>query len=195
MKKKITVFICIVISLVTMLFVAENTFSKYREKVEIDVSADIARWNILVNNESILNKTKLVNNIVPIFPETTHSAANVISPGSSGYFDIIINSNEVDVSFSYTINIATSLESAVVDLVATGYKINPTDNNNPISYNFLTGISGNVALSDTSTSIRIYIKWDDDSTATMDNVDDTAAASDPNNKAIMTATILFVQTQ
>ena len=194
MKKEIIIFICLIIAIISALFVAESTFSKYKRKFNAKVEGDIARWDIKVNTESILNKTKLTNNIVPTFASTSHKADQVVAPGAAGYIDIVIDPTDCDVSFSWILHIDVSEESAVSDMIATGYKINPVNDSGPIAYNKTNGVGGNLTHNGASVLIRVYVRWNDDpSTQEMDNYDDTEVTFTSTNKAVMTASLEFIQ--
>lgn len=163
-----------------------NTYAKYREKIDGDAAINVASWDIKINNESISTQVKLTNDIIPLFPGDEYTKANVLAPGVTGYYDIIIDASNVDVSFSYEISANVSDESVVTDLIVTGYSI---DNGDIIEYT--DSISGIVPYDTDSETVRIYIKWDDEN-GTMDNRADTLASFDEGN-AIVTNSLIFSQ--
>ena len=185
MKKNDKIFIIIFIGIVSfsLLYLFQASYAKYRRQVNASVQARIASWNIKVNNESIINKTELTSNIVPVIDTSQYVKANVIAPGTGGYFDITIDATNVDVN-------EVSDETPLEDLIFTKYLLNGNQ------YNFSTPgkITGNIAKNTSSTSLRIYFKWNDDSTNTMDNADDTAYATDATHENTeITVTIKFTQ--
>src|SRR5574344_1276181 len=83
----------------------------------------IARWNILINNQDLKNNSNFSNKVQPVFTNNANIADNVIAPTASGYFDIIINGNDTDVSFTYTITITNPTTSPITDLNLVKYTI------------------------------------------------------------------------
>ena len=174
-------------------YLIQTTYSKFRKNLTTNTQIEVAGWNIKVNDESIVNKSTLTADISPIFPGSTNIAAGVIAPGAEGYYDITIDASNVNVSFNYLIFSTVSNDSNVTDLITTGYEINPTVGSTVIPYSSETGITGSIPFGTASTIIRIFIKWDDSVSATMDNASDTTAATNSGTQALMTTTLTFTQ--
>ena len=165
------------IALLFLILVVTDTYSKYLTEASGTTNVDIARWRILVNGQDIRNNSNVSQVITPIFYQDSHIANDIIAPRSTGYFDIIINCADADVSFEYEIDISPNTTSSVTDLVATGYSLN---GGQTVSLDRGDDITGQVLLASHTTTInlRIYIEWDDVSEdATMDNAADTAATN------------------
>jgi len=176
--KSIKLLIILCVSLVLILL-TNNTLAKYRDKIDGTTKIKIASWDIKVNNESISNQNALKADIIPVLEENEYVAPGVIAPGVSGYYDILIDASNCDVSFSYNIKTSTN-NSSVADLIITGYSINPDINKEIIPIN--DNITGNVLYNENEVLIRIYIKWIDD--GVMDNEADTMAAINQNDATI-----------
>lgn len=191
-SKKIKLIVAFVSLLISFNFIQE-TYAKYVKNVEGNAEMAVARWRILVNNENIRTGSLAASTITPVFAGNTHIANDVIAPLSTGYFDIIIDSSETDVSFTYTISSSVNENSDVSDLVTTGYSINGGATVNFTTYN--TDITGTINYGATTpTSIRIYVMWDDAvATATMDNTDDTDATYSTNANATLDVNLTFQQ--
>lgn len=192
MRKNDKIFIIIFIGIVSfsLLYLFQASYAKYRRQVNANVQARIASWNIKVNTESIINKTELSSNIVPVIDTNQYVKANVIAPGTGGYFDITLDATNVDVDFTFEIESVVSDETPLTDLIFTKYVLNGNQ------YNYTTPgvITGNIAKNTANTSIRVYFKWNDDATNTMDNADDTAYATDATHENTeITVTIHFTQ--
>jgi hypothetical protein len=130
------------------------------------------------------------SNIVPVIDTNQYVKANVIAPGTGGYFDITLDATNVDVDFTFEIESVVSDETPLTDLIFTKYILNGNQ------YNYTTPgvITGNIAKNTANTSIRVYFKWNDDATNTMDNADDTAYATDATHENTeITVTIHFTQ--
>lgn len=176
MKKKLFLSLSFISLLISFFFIGE-TYAKYISSVNSLATMTVARWRILVNNNDILNENTASQTITPTFIQNEHIANNVIAPTSTGYFDLIIDSEAADVSFNYKISTSVNEDSAVKDLIVTGYSLN---NGEMIEINDPDYIiTDDILYSNEEKiyTIRIYIKWDDSDNANMNNADDVAAAN------------------
>ena len=190
--KKFILFLAI-ISAVLCLFIVVDTYAKYMTSAKQVTNIPIAKWNIKVNNVSIKNNQDLTSVISPVFPGSEHIASGIIAPTAEGYFDLDFDFTDADVSFSYNISVSPNANSSVTDLVVTGYSI---DDATPIylSAGDATNITDNIYYNSgvDTRKIRVYIKWiDDDTDATMNNSQDTAATLDAT--ALLDVKIVFTQ--
>lgn len=192
MNKKITIPLCIICFLLCLFFI-EDTYAKYITSTNESASMNIARWRILVNNKDIRENSTTNAIITPIFNGNDNINSGIIAPNSEGYFDLIIDATEADVSFKYKIEISVNQNSPVKDLITTKYII---DNGNeiPLEKDNAT-IENNVLHKDNTKpiNIRVYIKWDDSNEATMDNDADTEATKQVDNPAKMDVKLSFIQ--
>ena len=196
MKKKkdirfILIFIIVVAISLTYLF--RSAYAKYKRQIEGNTNSTIASWNIKVNNESINNKTVLTNYITPTYDANQYIKNNVLAPGSTGYFEIVINAQEVDVDFNYEISGEVNEDTPLDDLKITQYEQNNVTSN----YNSTDKITGTIQKNTGNTTIKVYFEWDDnDQTETMNNRDDTDYATNPDNQQTkIKVTIKFTQKQ
>ena len=172
MDKKYILLILSFISLYITICLANETYAKYVSSATSTSSTSIARWRILVNNDDISVGATSTSLITPVFPGSSDISANVIAPNAEGYFDLVLDATNVDVSFRYEISIEPNANSPVTELIATRYAVNGAE---PV--NFVDGdntLEGTVNLSNTTRTynIRVYIKWDD-SLNLMTNAQDT----------------------
>lgn len=163
----------IVIVGVTLVYLFQTSYAKYRRNTDTTIEGTIASWNIKVNNESINSQTTLTNTITPTIDTNPYVKAGTIAPGSTGYFDIVIDATDVDVDFNYTITGEVDNETPLTDLIIKRYTVNGGTSTN---YNATTGITGTIPMNTSQTSIRIYFEWDDSSTNQMNNQEDTEYA-------------------
>lgn len=168
-----------------------DTYGKYFTKVDEEADIKIARWRILINGDDVRNNATTKETITPIFLGNENISSGVIAPHAEGYFDLIIDGSDADVSFKYDIAINVSEESSVKDLIVTGYSIN---NGEIIESSMKDIISNNVSLEQQNKliNIRVYIKWNDDETSIMTNEDDTLATSS-NINAKLDVSLTFTQ--
>ena len=193
MNRKFKIILAI-IALVLCITQIQQTYAKYTESKEGDTDFSIAKWKILVNNNDITESSTMSSLINPVYIENENIKEGVIAPGSEGYFDLVINANQTEVSFEYKISISNSENSSVQDLIITGYTINssaliPVDN-------VLNNISNKINYKDTNkiNTLRVYFKWLDGEEESMDNQADTDASLS-NRSAKLKVNLSFIQTK
>ena len=187
MKKRrdltfIVFFVLVFCLSITYLF--QTSYAKYRKQIAGELNADIASWIIKVNNEDITESRTLENEIIPIFDANQYVKANTIAPGSTGYFDIIIETVNVDVD--YNVEIVDSKEATdLQDLILKQYELNDSGTRVTITdHTFSQDFNKNTER----TKIRFYFEWDDNpATETMDNQDDTSYQLDNDTTKISLA--------
>ncbi len=184
-------FLIAIISLLFCFSTINETYAKYNTSLEGNTNISVARWHILVNNQDVRSSSSTTAELTPIFLGSEHIAPNVIAPTSEGYIDIIIDSSQVDVSFSYSITPEVDKTSSVSDLIVTSYSIDDKEN---IPINNNKSITDNIYKIDNVnlTTIRIYVKWNDSINNLMTNEDDTNASFN-GEKAKLKLNIQFIQ--
>ena len=207
-KKKKNIFIRILkkikIShlLVLSILLAGNSYAwfVYISTVSNQIDVHVRSWRIdlqdgdeavvnYVNDQDIVNNSDFSEVITPTFAGTTNIQSGVIAPTSTGSFNLEINGEDTDVSFTYTISLDTT-DCNVSDLQITGYTIGNTH------YNY-TGndITGDILLNDTNkvVSITFDVVWNDGTGSTMNNAADTAASK--TGPATFDVDVNFIQKQ
>lgn len=190
MKKRL--ILLVVLSIILCLFFVQESLAKYITAADETANISIARWKILVNDEDIRDENTVNTVINPVFLGNDNIAENIIAPTSEGYFDLIIDAREADVSFKYKISMSVNQNSSVKDLVATKYVVNggesiTMDINNQTIEN--TVLYGN---NNSTINIRVYIVWNDGDGSLMDNSADTLATTS-GNFAMMNVSLNFTQ--
>ena len=188
--RKMTLLVAI-ISLLFCFSTINETYAKYNTSLEGKTNMSVARWHILINNQDVRNNSSTSTELTPTFLGTEHIAPDVIAPTSEGYVDLIIDSSQVDVSFSYRITPDVDATSSVTDLIVTSYTVNGGDK---IAISNGQSITDNIYKADNVnlTTIRLYVKWDDSSDSKMTNEEDTNA-SFSNEQAKLKLNIQFIQ--
>ncbi len=179
------------ISLLVLVDLVQDTYAKYVSSADANKGFAIARWAFTVNNQDIIANNNFSNVVVPVFDQNANIDSNVIAPTSTGYFDITVDSSNVDVAFNEVITLSLADTNTVTDLVFTGYKIN-----NGTLTNFAnnsTSITTTHALDEQTTinTYRIYIEWVDGENENMNNASDTQASV--NGVAAVNVNINFIQ--
>lgn len=190
MKKKL--ILLVVLSIILCLFFVQESLAKYITAADETANISIARWKILVNDEDIRDENTVNTVINPVFLGNDNIAENIIAPTSEGYFDLIIDAREADVSFKYKISMSVNQNSSVKDLVATKYVVNGGE---PITMDINNQTIENTVLygnNNSTINIRVYIVWNDDDGSLMDNSADTLATTS-GNSAMMNVSLNFTQ--
>ncbi len=192
MDKKYILLILSLVSLYCTLCLASETYAKYVSSATSTSSSSIARWRILVNNDDITVGATSTTLITPEFPGSDDISSNVIAPNAEGYFDLVIDASNVDVSFKYTITVEPNENSPVTELVATKYAVNGA-----VPVEFAEGensFENTVNLTDTNRTIniRVFIKWDD-SLNLMTNAQDTNTTVG-DQAGLLDVTVYAIQT-
>ncbi len=191
MKRRDLTFIVffVLVFCLSITYLFQTSYAKYRKQVTGELNADIASWIIKVNNEDITESRTLENEITPVFDTNQYVKANTIAPGSTGYFDIIIETVNVDVD--YNVEIVDSKEDTdLQDLVLKQYELNDSGTRvNITNHTYSQDFTKNTER----TKIRFYFVWDDDpTTETMNNQADTSYQLD-NDATKINLAIKFKQ--
>ena len=190
MKKRL--ILLVVLSIILCLFFVQESLAKYITAADETANISIARWKILVNDEDIREGSTTNAIITPVFEGNEHIANGIIAPTSEGYFDLIIDAREADVSFKYKISMSVNQNSSVKDLVATKYVVNGGE---PITMDINNQTIENTVLygnNNSTINIRVYIVWNDGDGSLMDNSADTLATTS-GNSAMMNVSLNFTQ--
>lgn len=199
MTKKIKILL-LIFSLSLTLSYMSNTYSRYVADATGNVNVLFAKWQILVNDNDITNGTTSSIAITPEVDENPHVASGTIAPSSKGHFDIIINPENVGVSFEYDITLDV-LNDNMPDLMITKYSILPKGyiegdqvDVTPITNNVITETKDLVENKHETFTIRVYFEWfeGEENNETMNDDADTAVAI--NNESLdIQAKISFKQ--
>ena len=189
--KKLIILLALIVSCY-LLFVVIKTFAKYSTSVSQVANMGIADWNIKVNNSTIQSGQPATFTIQPVLPGSTHIASGIMASTAEGYFNLALDYTDVDVSFAYSIDIQPNQNSSVSDLKVLSYAI---DGGQSTPFNSNSGIGDTIYYNNATRTrtITIYIKWDDSSSASMNNIEDTAATASTANNALLDVTVSFVQ--
>ena len=159
MKNKIIYIVCAIMIFISI-YEIKNTYGLFESKKEIDIDKSVAKWNIYINDNNLnTTETFTIDNFT--FQETDTVAKDKIAPGILGWFDILIDARDTQVSIIYEITFDfTSLPSNItVEKIEeiNGREIIKTGPNTYSNYITLDDINNN--LKDT---IRVHIKWNND---------------------------------
>ncbi len=196
----------IIVSFALTLSLMSNTYSRYVANTTGNLDMVFANWQILVNEEDILDGNSSSIQITPVLLQNEHIATNKVAPSTKGYFDINIDPTNVDVSFTYQVSIDV-LNENIPDLLITKYAILDHDytEGDEIVMNTLNDnkLNGSLAFQNDIDNysfepftIRIYFEWYDGEDKQMTDEEDSAIgleATVENTTLQIATTIRFEQ--
>ena len=181
------------ISLLLLIDMIQDSYAKYVSSAEGESTFTIASWTFLVNQQDIVSNNDFSTTILPVIDANSNIKAGTIAPTSTGYFEITIDSSNVEVAFDEQISLSTSASNTVDDIIFTGYKLN--NSASIIEFQNTTNptitVNHNLNEQQTVNTYRFYIEWQDGTNETMDNADDVDAST--NGLASVTVNLHFIQ--
>lgn len=100
MRKWLIILFIILISITA--YELSTSYALFESDTEFVVNSDVGKWEITVN-DSMINETNTFNISNIHVTNEPNVRANLFAPGTSGYFDIIIDPNDTDVSIYFEI--------------------------------------------------------------------------------------------
>lgn len=201
MFKRLKLLIVFTSLSVTLGFMS-NTYSRYVADTTGDIQIGFAKWQIVVNENDISSNNTSSININPIMDTNENIDANTIAPSSSGYFDIVIDPTNIDVSFKYSVSIDL-LNENMPDLVISKYAYlsNNYVDGDEITYNVLENkkIENELKYEKDNYepfTIRVFFEWFEGENENMDDEMDTnigVEAVTNNSNLQIQASIKFEQ--
>lgn len=206
MNKRIKIILILLTLSVTLSFMSD-TYSRYVVDTSSNVELSFANWQILVNDQDITDGTTSTLEITPIIEASKNVKDNKIAPSSKGYFDILVNPSNVEVSFDYTVNVKV-LNENMPDILISKYAILDSkyvEGTTTVTKNDITNneIKGSATFDNKKENfsfepftIRIYFEWYEGENESMNDEKDTEIGLDSaknNTKLQIEATIKFEQ--
>lgn len=155
--------VLLLISLLMLFFtiyLTMDTYALFESNKNYDVSSDIAKFVIKVNGSEAKTEEFVVDSIA--YYENEYVIENKIAPLVDGYFDIVIDAEEVEVSLRYNIEFdfsSLSIPGLVISSITElgGNTLVLTDKDT---------YSGVITLADMDSStvntVRVSISWQND---------------------------------
>lgn len=156
MKTKIIYILC-AIMIFASIYEITDTYGLFESNKTEIVDSPIAKWNILINETNI---NESINFNIDNFQidENTTVKSGKIAPGTTGYFDIVIDPSDTEVSFRYDLTIDNSelSSSFTIEQIeeTNGFTITRTSVNTYSNIITLADIKNGV-----KNNIRVHIKW------------------------------------
>lgn len=162
-SKMIKLFGVLVILVVCLGYLySKGTFTLYESGINGNITPNIAKWNIKVNDKLITPKETNSIDISNIEWDMTNVTKNKVAPGSKGKFSISIDPLDTDVSIRYDISfIDSSIDSSKI-LTITALR----DNKDKLVRTGEFTYTGVISLDEISNksidSINIDLEWIND---------------------------------
>ena len=152
----------IIILFVFVLFITiyeiSLSFSLFESAKDIVINNDIGRWQIKVNNDLINNKTTFeVTNVKVSNDENVR--VDHFAPGTEGYFDIVIDPTDTDVSIYYEILCRTDMIKNSQISMTRMENVDGDDLKVVAPYTYASVIPLRDIKNNKITTIRFYISW------------------------------------
>lgn len=171
MKKRKKIFLLLaILSLFCCCYTFTKTYAKYFSQPKNERKFYIKRWNILINDEEIKNNQELSNKLSLNIDNLENVAENKIAPDSTGNFEINLDYTNTDLNFNYEIEIYGNED--LKDLIIYKIEINDEQQVQKETNNIING-TVNINEEPKSKKIKIYTKWNDDESASMNDEEDT----------------------
>ena len=117
----------------------------------------------------------------------------VLYQAQYGYFDLIVDTSEVDLAVKYTVTATLLNTNEIADCKIIGYSFPGQIDTITYLNNSNTEVQGSVAAEYDSSTIRIYVSWDDnEETESLNDTQDTSIALN-SGKAVIQANVSFEQ--
>lgn len=133
-----------------------ETFGLFETNNVMIVNSEIGKWNIYINETSVTEETFVVDSITVMNNEKVKDGK--IAPGTSGYFDIVIDPADTDVSIRYDVSFDFSLilNSFSIKKIeeAGGVNLIQTD-----EFTYTNIIDLKSIKEGTTNTIRVYVDW------------------------------------
>ena len=183
-KVRIIEILC-VISLIITIFSIQRTYARYFEQVDTTYNTNIKRWLVKVNDK-IVHEAETLNEVMePIIVENENVNPDILVPGQTGYFEMLIDYTEVDVAFEYEFSMEQLNEAPLEDFEIYGYEVIDGDDHTITETSEIKGIVDPTtevnSAGEKKREIRVLFRWNDGEGSTMDNKADTQFRGEENN--------------
>ena len=183
-KIKIIEILCI-ISLIITIFSIQRTYARYFEQIDTTYNTNIKRWLVKVN-DTIIHDAETLNEVMePIFTENENINDNILVPGQTGYFEMLIDYTNVDVAFEYEFSIEQLNETPLEDFEIYGYEAIDGDTHTITETKEIKGVIDPTtelnSAGEKKREIRVLFRWNDGEGSIMDNRADTQFRGEENN--------------
>ena len=156
MRKWLIILFVILLSITA--YELSVSYALFESEKEFIVNSDIGKWEITVNDD-LINETNTFTISNVNVSSDTNVRPNYFAPGTNGYFDIVIDPNDTDVSIYYEIVCRTDYITNEQITLTRIQNVGKSDLINVADYTY----AGVIPLTDIKngdiTTLRFYITW------------------------------------
>ena len=193
----------ILIGIIMLLFTTyqiSSTYAKYTSSASATAQKQAGAWVIKANNTNISSASSVTNFTIDslTYPSSSFVAPNKIAPGSSGYFDILIDPTGSSVAIRYDVSLDVSGLNTLdaISLTSACTVVNGTEVTTGIVATGTGTYSGTISLNDVQNGVpcraRFYVTWQERGTEAGD-VSDSSLGSVLNSTTAIPVTIVVSQ--
>lgn len=161
-KIKIIAWLIVLILILLTYMVFTNTFALFEDNAEGTVDNDIGKWVVKINNRIISSSTTQNITINSFVYDTVSTVqGGYIAPGSSAYFDLILDATECDVAVRYDIafnfesmSYSDNISMTVEELGSNNIVLTDAD-----TYSGIVDLDS--ILDGDTVTLRVHVTWND----------------------------------
>lgn len=155
--RRILTIVSIALVFVTI-YIIRDTYGLFESKNVMTMENNLAKWQVLINGTNVTSNKKFVVDTINV-TNSDNVKEGKIAPGCEGYFDIVINPTDTDVSIVYNITfdfskISNSFTFYKIEEIASGNLIRTGENT------YSKVISLEEIKKGVTNTIRVYVKWE-----------------------------------
>lgn len=182
-KIKIIEILCMISLIITIVSI-QRTYARYFEQVDTTYNTNIKRWLVKVN-DTIIHDAQTLNEVMePIITENENVNTDILVPGQTGYFEMLIDYTDVDLTFEYEFSMEQLNETPLDDFEIYGYEVIDGETHTITETSEIKGIIDPTtelnSAGEKKREIRILFRWNDGEENTMDNKADTQFRGEEN---------------
>lgn len=163
-NKKQWMIFAVVFFLLTFFLVFCPTYARYVSEWNGRLGAEIAQWKIKINGVD-LSGGSADSVTIEMIPDGGFVAGQKIKAGQTGYFDVVIDPTDTEVSFSYAVAVDAENSNLPNGMKIDGYAVNGEDRSS-----MTVGVSANgdimlpsngIFSSADRVKVRFFWTWED----------------------------------
>lgn len=156
MKSNPFFYLSCALATLLLVFIITETYGLFETNNVMVVNSEIGKWNIYVNDTAATEELFIVDSIT--VTDNAKVKNGKIAPGTNGYFDIVIDPKDTDVSIRYDISFDFSeiLDSFSIKNIEEVGGVNLIQTDEFTYTNIITLEDINNEITNT---IRVYVEW------------------------------------
>ena len=157
----IILWLLVIVFMLITYAVFYNTLALFETDSTGTVNTDVGKWVIKVNNETITNGTNesiIIDNF--IYESNPKVEAGYIAPGTSAYFDLVIDATDCDVAVLYSLDLNFDETNYDDNITFSVEELNGPEVVRTDEYVYSGIISLDSIHNNETRTLRIHIRWE-----------------------------------